>query len=97
MLFVAIVMKLYLFLTYLYQKIKMKHTIQKLNNKIEYLDDKKNKISLEGYAFIDEQGHCIIIVYGEGRRDEMSKYLNGNSDELELKYRILILNEKHEN
>lgn len=36
------------------------------------IDNKK----LNGYAFIDEYDHCIIIVYGESKRDLIIKYLN---------------------
>lgn len=30
-----------------------------------------------GYAFIDTWGYCIIIVYGEKRRDSLINFLNG--------------------
>jgi hypothetical protein len=61
----------------------MKHTIQKMNG--------KDADNLSGYAFLDESGNCIIIVYGEGRRDSMSKYLDNNTDPLHLKYSIINL------
>ena len=61
-----------------------------MKHKFEYQDG-KNLISLNGYAFIDENGSTIIIVYGEGRRDDMSKYLNSDSDPLGLKYKIIDL------
>jgi len=35
----------------------------------------KVKISLKGYSFIDEWGHCMLIVYGESKRDLMIKML----------------------
>jgi len=55
----------------------MKHTIRKMQNKIEYYDyDKKKHISYNAYAFIDKMGHCIIIVAGERRRDLMIEYLS---------------------
>jgi hypothetical protein len=68
----------------------MKHTIVKMKNKIEYFDNKVF-ISLNGYAFIDENGGCIIIVYGEGRRDDMSKYLSEDGDKIRIKYKIITL------
>ena len=47
-----------------------------MQNKIEYYDYAlKKQISYNAYAFIDEDGKCIIIVAGEKRRDAMSKYL----------------------
>lgn len=61
-----------------------------MKNKLEYVEG-NSKFSLNGYAFIDESGGTIIIVYGEGRRDDMSKYLSGENDPLKLKYRIINL------
>ena len=55
---------------------KMKYTIVKMQNNIEYYDHSIKKIvSHNAYAFIDEDGHCIIIVAGERRRDALSEYL----------------------
>ena len=55
----------------------MRHTIHKMQNKIEYYDySLKKQISYNAYAFIDEDGHCIIIVAGEKRRDLLSEYLS---------------------
>jgi hypothetical protein len=51
-------------------------------------------ITYNGYAFIDECGDTIIIVYGENRRDAMSEYLNSNSDPLGIKYKIVKLWQK---
>ena len=68
----------------------MKHTIEKLKNKLEYTEG-KTVVSSNGYAFIDECGGCIIIVYGEGRRDAMEKYLNDDGDILKIKYKIVYL------
>ena len=68
----------------------MNHTIEKLKNKLEYTEG-KSVVSLNGYAFIDESGGCIIIVYGEGRRDAMSKYLNDPGNILNFKYKIVYL------
>ena len=61
-----------------------------MNNKLEYTEG-KSVISMTGYAFMDECGGCIIIVYGEGRRDAMSKYLNDIGDILNIKYKFVYL------
>ena len=68
----------------------MKYTIEKLKAKLEYTEG-KSVVSLNGYAFIGEDGGCIIIVYGEGRRDAMEKYLNDDGDILKIKYKIVYL------
>ena len=68
----------------------MKFTIEKLQNKIEFIENGK-LVSMDGYAFIDESGCCIIIVYGEGRKDGMSKYLTEDGDVLHIKYRTINL------
>jgi len=68
----------------------MKHTIEKLKLKLEYTEG-KTIVSLTGYAFVDESGGTIIIVYGEGRRDGMSKYLSEDGDLLGIKYKIMPL------
>jgi len=31
---------------------------------------------LKGYAFMDEEGRCIIITYGEKKRDILKRYLS---------------------
>jgi hypothetical protein len=69
----------------------MYHQIVKMNQKLEFIDENKKKTSLEGYAFMDSSGGCIIIVYGDGRRDQMSEYLDNSKDPLGLKYRIIDL------
>jgi hypothetical protein len=61
-----------------------------------FLDSNRKEITTNGYAFIDEWGNTIIIVYGEGRRDDMSKYLNSDGDLLRLKYKIIDLWQKQE-
>jgi hypothetical protein len=71
----------------------MEHTIEKLKPSLSFYEDKK-EIIMNGYAFIDRCGKCIIIVYGEGRRDSMSKYLSGNTDELHIKYQCIDLTHK---
>jgi len=69
----------------------MKHTIQKMKEKLTILDDNRKSVSLDGYAFIDEHSRCIIIVYGEGRKDAMSKYLTEDGDILNIKYKCVDL------
>jgi hypothetical protein len=69
----------------------MKYTIEKMKGPLSFLDDKKKEIKLNGYAFIDECGQCIIITYGEGYRDLMSKYLSGDGDQLHIKYKCINL------
>jgi len=55
----------------------MKFKIVQMQNKIEYYDySLKKQVSYNTYAFIDEDGHCIIIVGGEGRRDQLAEYLS---------------------
>ena len=65
-----------------------------MKNKLEYIEG-KSLISLNGYAFIDECGHCIIIVYGENNMDRMSEYLDNKLDNSEnminIKYKYLEL------
>ena len=68
----------------------MKCTIQNMTEPLVYFENKK-KIIMNGYAFIDELGKCIIIVYGEGRRDSIKKYLEGPTDELNIKYQYVNL------
>ena len=47
-----------------------------MDNKLILYEGKKLIASLNGYVFIDKMGHCIIIVYGESKRDSLSEYLN---------------------
>jgi len=54
----------------------MKHTIVQMKQKLEFLDENNKKDSLSGYAFIDEWGGCVIIVYGEKKKELLSKYLS---------------------
>lgn len=53
----------------------MEHTIHKMKNKFDLYEGEKFITSLNGYAFYDKLGNCIIIVYGESKRDLLSKYL----------------------
>lgn len=53
----------------------MEYTITKSKEKITFTEDKKD-VELYGYSFIDKFGHCIMIVYGENKRDITSKYLS---------------------
>ena len=69
----------------------MKHSIVKMKNPLVILDDNRKPTTINGYAFIDKCGHTIIIVYGEGRRDAMSKYLSEDGDLLGIKYKIMPL------
>ena len=69
----------------------MKHTIEPMGHQLEIYEDKKMH-KLNGYAFIDEHGSCIIIVYSENRRDSMSRYLDEeNNYSLGLKYKTISL------
>lgn len=65
----------------------MKHTIVKMKEPLVYQNDSRKSVIMNGYAFIDEFGSTIIIVYGEGLRDDMSKYLDSNRDPLKIKYK----------
>lgn len=67
---------------------KMKYDIRKIENR------NVDKDQMQGYSFRDECGHCIIIVYGENRRDAMIKHLEGDSNELHIKYHYIDLNKK---
>jgi hypothetical protein len=58
-----------------------------MKHALVYLNESRKEVITNGYAFIDEWGGTIIIVYGEGRRDDMSKYLNNNGDVLNIKYK----------
>ena len=69
----------------------MKHTIERMKNPLVILDENRNTTSTNGYAFIDDCGSTIIIVYGEGRRDAMSKYLTDERDILKIKYKVMPL------
>ena len=58
---------------------------------LTFMLDNRKTISTNGYAFIDEWSGTIIIVYGEGRRDDMAKYLSNDGDLLRLKYKCIML------
>ena len=62
-----------------------------MKDKLEYSDGHSGFVSLNGYAFIDALGGTIIIVYGEGRRDAMSKYLTDEGDSMNIKYKTIKL------
>ena len=55
---------------------------REIRDKTPFLDERGKIDWVQGYAFMDESGHCIIITYGEGRRDAMSKYLSAKTDEM---------------
>jgi len=61
-----------------------------MKDKLSIVIDGKT-VNYNGYAFIDECGSCIIIVYGENRRDAMSEYLNSKGDPLGIKYKCIDL------
>ena len=62
----------------------MKYTIEPMD---PWKFEENGKIvSLNGFAFMDEYGKCIVIVYGERRRDAMKKYFDSDTNELKLKY-----------
>ena len=69
----------------------MKYTIENMKQPLTFLTDDKKVISTNGYAFIDECGCTIIIVYGEGKRDGMAKYLDEDGDLLMIKYKCVKL------
>lgn len=54
----------------------MEHMIQNMSQKLNVYEGNKLIATLNGYAFIDKLGYCIIIVYGEGKRDTLIKYLS---------------------
>lgn len=65
----------------------MEYTIEPFQP-FSYLDEGK-LITLNGYAFMDKNGHCIIIAYGEGRRDALIEHFKGDTNELGLKYNYI--------
>ena len=54
----------------------MEYTVSKMESQTPIISDNKVTGYLTGYAFIDEFNHCIIIVYGENKRDYLIKKLN---------------------
>jgi len=55
------------------------------------LDKDGKVISIDGYAFIDEEGRTIIQGYGRARKEQLSKYLSADGDVLGMKYRYVDL------
>jgi len=51
------------------------HRIKDFKQKLIIFEGKK-KYSYNGYVFLDKFDSCIIIVYGEDKRDEIHKHLN---------------------
>lgn len=43
---------------------------------------------MQGYAFLDKFGGCIIITWGENRRDFLIKQLNSENNSLGIKYNV---------
>ena len=74
----------------------MNYTIENMKEPLTFMLDNRKTISTNGYAFIDEWDGTIIIVYGEGRRDDMAKYLTNDGDLLRLKYKCINLWQKQE-
>lgn len=66
-----------------------------MKHDLVFLNEERKEIRAIGYAFIDECDNTIIIVYGEGRRDAMSKYLSEDGDLLKIKYKYIDLCQKH--
>ena len=56
----------------------MKYTIENTKYELEVLNEKKKLITSKGFAFMDEEGKCMIIVYGNGHKDTMINYLENN-------------------
>ena len=48
----------------------MEYTIKNFQP-LRILNDDKSFTVLNGFAFIDKFGSCIIIVYGESKKDEI--------------------------
>ena len=69
----------------------MKFTVKEFDNKLIFINEKKKITSLQGYSFHDEYDNCIIIAYGETRRDFLIEHLSGNTNELKLKYKYITL------
>lgn len=46
---------------------QMEYTIKEMRNKVD---------SKTGYAFIDKEGNCIRIVYGEANKNMITRLLN---------------------
>ena len=54
--------------------------VKKFDHTLIFFEDpkkRKKKLSLQGYSFVNEFGHCLVIVYGESRRDEVKELLEG--------------------
>jgi hypothetical protein len=54
----------------------MYFTVKKMEGRVAFVNENKRRVWLNGYAFLDEYGHCIIIVYGEERMKDVMKYLS---------------------
>jgi hypothetical protein len=54
----------------------MHFTVKKMEGKVAFVNEDKRRVWLNGYAFLDECGHCIIIIYGEDRKKDVEKYFN---------------------
>jgi len=56
----------------------MKYRIEKLNDQINYINEKKN-FSLNGYAFIGEHEKCMFIIWGDNRKNIIIKTIMENA------------------
>lgn len=58
----------------------MEFTVSIFDHKLRVYQDNKFKkfIDLQGYTFRDKYGNCIMIVYGESRRDAIITILLNN-------------------
>ena len=54
----------------------MFYTIRDTKHRMVFVTEERKKISYTGYAFLDSFGHCVIIAYGESKRDDVERYLD---------------------
>ena len=55
----------------------MEIVIKKFDHVLVYRNEQKKLIKLQGYSFLDSNGNCMIIAYGEERRDFLKKRICG--------------------
>ena len=53
----------------------MNFTIEKINDIILTDNETKKKVTIPGWAFIDEQGHTLIQIYGVKKKNLVIKIL----------------------
>lgn len=71
---------------------KMKYTISEMEDLVVY--ENKKQLKVKGYAFLDETGSCIMIVYGESRKKALMNHFDSDDNSLGIKYSIIDLNKK---